>query len=229
MYNAANIKLWWEVNEEMVFRVYAGLADTSDGIWHRNSGVADDMGIDISGRVGAEVQFRILNDGELLPLTYRYRKDFTSYPSFPGQEPASVVVEVTSSAGTYAFRYTDIEINSGVPLNTWSDDVVVHTGQISSTALGEICEVSRKDGVPGWLRREGERQGRCGRAQGTTDIGGLCSSGPHLHQAASNGETSGCFGDVYLKPDKLETVPRQVTTNTALFWKVGPAHQAEDD
>lgn len=61
----------------------------------------------------------------------------------------------------------------------------------------------------------------------STDVGGLCSSDPDLHQAASNGSYDGCLsadadgncghtrGN---KPNKPSEPPTQITTGLVLFY-----------
>ncbi len=176
----------------MVFQVYAGNAGSLGGAgWHADcEAVGTAMAVDIFANEGATVQFSIVNNG-IVPLTYRYCVDCTDFKT---GTPSSVMVQVSSSAGTYMFRYAHLDVSSAVPSRAsgWSASRTVQPGASGQQVLGTLSEVSvhyDDDGnaIPGWAN------GSCGQSDGDTDIGGLCSSDPHLHQGASNGSWNGCL------------------------------------
>ena len=175
----------------MVFRVYAGATGQITRGWHADCGSTPGtpMAVDIGANVGAPVRFAVHNDGGF-PLQYRYRVDCTSFPS---GAPSSVMVLVQCTAGEFLFRYTHIDVAGGIPPATanragpWSGATAVSPGRTRSLHLGTLCAVTAKSGISGWSN------GDCGQSGGTSDVGGLCSSGPHLHQAASNGRLNGCL------------------------------------
>lgn len=173
------------------------------------------MGLDIGGSVGDPVWFRVYNDGSF-PLHFRYRHDCTRYPEFEGQRPSSAMVEVRTTAGSFGFRFTHIDIDSDVT-STWSSEVPLQPGRTSSFRIGSLCAVTVKAGVPGYAGDE------CGQLPGTTDIGGLCSQSPHIHFASDNGVSKNCYCDGPYAGPESATPPGSgnwyVSTATALFWK----------
>ena len=202
----------------MAFRVYAGASGQKTQSWHRDCGAnGTEMAIDVGASVGTSVRFTVHNDGTT-PIVFRYRVDCTT---FPRGIPSSVMVEVDVGADEYLFRYTHLDVASDIPRagGPWSDWTAVQPGRTAGKVLGTICAVSAKDNTPGWAN------GECGQSGGTTDVGGLCSSGPHLHQAASNGQRDGCLsarddGDCGytrgLQPTR-GSIPSYVSTGTVMY------------
>lgn len=170
----------------MTFRVYAGVSGRKTQSWHRDCGASGtEMAIDIGASVGTQIRFTVHNDGST-PIVFRYRVDCTTFMT---PTPSSVMVEVDVGADEYLFRYTHLDVASDIPGpdGPWSRWTAVQPGRTLGKILGTISPVSAKGGVPGYAN------GECGQPGGTTDVGGLCSSGPHLHQAASNGRYDGCL------------------------------------
>ena len=170
------------------------------------------MAIDVAAAVGTSVRFTIHNDGSL-PLTFRYRVDHTTFPT--GTD-SSVMVEVDVGAQEYLFRYLHMNVASDIPSPSegWSRWTAIQPGHTGSKILGTISAVTAKEGYPGW------RNGECHQAGGTTDIGGICASGPHLHQAASNGMYDGCLGGRGLQPGRATLQPGQEISTGLVIYQV---------
>jgi len=202
----------------MTFRVYAGVSGSRTQSWHSDCGTAGTpMAIDIGASAGSTVRFSIHNDGSN-PLSFRYRVDCSSFPT---GTPSSVMVEVDTGADEYLFRYTHLNVASDIPSagGSWSSWTVVLAGQTRGKILGTLSSASAKAGIPGYSN------GDCGQAGGTTDVGGLCSSGPHLHQGASNGNYDGCLSarddrtcgyTRGIEPER-GSIPQQVSSATVVY------------
>lgn len=164
--------------------------------------------------------FRVLNDGSL-PLTYRYRVDCSGYPT---GTPSGAMVMIDYSGGAVIIRHLHLNLSPSI-LRTWSNAVTAPAGQTRVGYVGSLSPVSVKANIPGYDHDRDE----CGAEGGTTDIGGICSSGPHLHQASSNGQVSDCLEAslqndcqaqiAYDLPNRLNPIPASLTASTVLFSK----------
>jgi hypothetical protein len=203
------------------FAVYQGLAGQVTQGWHRDCGTAGTLSaVDIGGSAGDRVYFRIRNTGQT-PITYRYRYDCAGYPT---GTRSGMMFMIDSTAGTYIVRYLHLNLDSGVS-SSWSDPVSVSPGQARVRSVGTLSDVSSKTGIPGYDVDEDN----CDLIGGLTDVGGICSSGPHLHQASSNGQLNQCLqanlqnncsaGSRWSLPELLNPLPASVSTSTVLFSK----------
>jgi len=197
----------------MVFRVYAGVSGTLSQSWHvdcgRTRSPSQAMSIDIEAPPGTIVRFRIYNDGSI-PITYRYRVDYTY---FPRGTDSSVMVEVDSGPTNYVFRYTHLNVDSSIPSGTWSAYADVQPGQSSGRILGTVSDIYSDPASVGYGVVNGIEV--CTKPGGTTDVGGLCSSDSHLHQAASDGYSDPCLAPG-AAPNK-GSIPTNVTGSTIVL------------
>jgi len=214
----------------VVFQVYAGISGTKGSTypdtngWHTDCGGHDPsdphpMSMDIFAPEGTTVRFSVHNNGSH-PLTFRCRVDCTNFLT---EVPSSVMVEVNAYNNVYLFRYAHINVAADIPGGGWSSPwgaaTSVLSGQTRSKILGTLCDATVKHDSNGNLI------GNCSHTNNKTDIGGLCSSGPHLHQAASNGGYDGCIsadangncGHTRGARPNRATVPSQISTGLVLF------------
>lgn len=205
----------------MVFQVYAGLAGKVSQGWHSDCGTATPLtAVDIAGSTSDSVFFSIRNTGQL-PITYRYRKDCSYYPTGIW---TGVMFLIDSHEGTFVIRYLHVVLDSGFE-HQWSAPVTVPSGQTRLKYIGDLSPVSSKIGIKGWDNEEED----CELVGGLTDNGGICSSGPHLHQACSNGKENDCLEAdlqnncqakiIYDLPDLASSLPQYTSTSTVLFSK----------
>ena len=196
----------------MTFRVYAGATGDLTQGWHVDCGVdrspSQAMSIDIGAAVGDTVRFQIYNDGST-PITYRYRVDNAG---FPRGVSSSVMVEVDSGPTNYVFRYTHLNVSSDVT-TAWSANTAVQPGQTSGKIVGTISDTFSDSAYRGYAVVD--KQETCKKLGGTTDVGGLCSSGPHLHQAASDGYSDPCLAPG-AAPNK-GSIPSTLNSGTVVF------------
>ncbi|MDE2891477.1 MAG: hypothetical protein F4088_03455 [Chloroflexi bacterium] len=203
------------------FVVYPGLAGRVSQGWHRDCGTGGTLSaVDIGGDVGDRVYFRVRNTGQT-PITYRYRYDCAGYPT---GTRSGMMFMIDSTAGTYIIRYLHLNLDSGVS-SSWSAAVSVPSGQTRIRSVGTLSAVSSKTGIKGYDTDEDN----CDLMGGLTDVGGICSSGPHLHQASSNGQLNQCLqanlanncssGSRWSLPDLRDPLPASVSTSTVLFSK----------
>lgn len=168
------------------FRVWGGnpVSSPVTGGWHSDCvSSGTQMALDIAASEGDKVRCRVTSPGAW-GFTAQFRTDCTNFRT---GTPSSVAVKITVlGVGTYVLRYTHLENIQSWIGTTWSAGFSVLAGGSLEIDLGGVAEVSQKKGIDGW------DMGGCGQEGGTTDPGGLCSSGPHLHQAASNGSLNGC-------------------------------------
>ena len=170
--------------------------------------------------MGDQVYFRVRNTGGT-PITYRYRYDCAGYPT---GIRSGMMFMIDSTAGIYIIRYLHLNLDSGVT-NSWSAPISVPPGQTRVRSVGTLSAVSSKPGIAGYDVVNGD----CDLLGGLTDVGGICSSGPHLHQASSNGQLNHCqqanlqnncsSGSIWSLPELLKPLPASVSTSTVLFSK----------
>ena len=188
----------------MSFVIYAGCAGRKTQDWHRDCGAAGTpMAVDIGVPAGTEVYFRIENRNQDVSQRVRYKYD-CAWSYVPGQVSTLLVLvedafrddravdlkrsDVDQSlVRHYVFRYVQVipdpSVTSSLSTISW-----VSPGQTREFLLGRLSTASLKDDPPvnppgddrTWLER-------CSGTAGRTDNAGHCSSGAHLHQAASNG------------------------------------------
>ncbi len=219
----------------MSFYFYAGLAGSRTQGWHRDCGSSGiQMAVDIGGAVGSAVSFRIRNNNATAALSFQYKIDCTTFRTVT---PSSVLVLVTDVpaedegeevANFYVFRYTHLNIDSSIT-HSLSSPHYVQPGSTASQHLGTLSAVTLKSTPP--IGTDQTWEELCPNAipdlEGLTDVGGLCSTGSHLHQAASNGNDS-CLridanGQCYpanplsLSVPARGSIPGTITINTAVF------------
>ncbi len=223
----------------MAFQVYAGCSGQRSGAYPNTNGWHPDckstgspMALDIFAPQNTSVDFLVRNDSNFY-IVYRYRVDCTKFLT---GTPSSVVVELTTTVGVYLFRYAHLNVASDIPPGgwdaPWSDRINVSAYQTSRKNLGTLSEASvhydtEGEAISGWIQPEGATSGYCSETvTGKTDIGGLCSSAPHLHQAASNNTYDGCISANAsghcgytrgLRPGKLTRPPTNIYTSDVLF------------
>lgn len=203
------------------FAVYAGLAGKVTQQWHADCSVGGTAtSVDIAGGPSDSVFFHVRNTGQL-PITYRYRYDCSGYPT---GVRTGVMFLIDSTEGTFVIRYLHLSLGGGFS-HSWSSPVTVAPGQSRLKYLGDLSPVSSKQGITGW---DNDKQS-CTLVGGLTDVGGICSSGPHLHQASSNGQEDDCLEadlmnnctakSIYDLPDLARSLPDYTTTSTVLYSK----------
>lgn len=128
----------------------------------------------------------------------------------------STPMAIDVGAQEYLFRYLHMNVASDIPSPSegWSRWTAVQPGHTSSKILGTISAITAKKDYPGW------RNGECHQDGGTTDIGGICTSGPHLHQAASNGMNDGCLGGRGLQPGRATLESGQEISTGLVIYQV---------
>lgn len=130
------------------------------------------MAIDIFANEGTTVQFAIVNNG-VVPLTYRYCVDCTTFDT---GTPSSVMVQESSYAGTYMFRYAHLNVSSGVPSRAsgWTRRGPFSLEPVGSRFLGrlakQVCAMTHR-----------AMQSRAGQTEAATNPVGQLTSAGYVH------------------------------------------------
>ncbi len=218
----------------MSFYVYAGLAGGRSQDWHRDCGSSGvPMAVDISGAAGSAVSFRIRNNNPTAPLSFRYRIDCATYHTNTKSSVLVLVTDVPAEeegeevASFYAFRYTHLNIASNIT-EVMSAASIVQPGSTGSLQLRTLSDATVKSGRPiNVVAPKDTWAALCPDTNSKTDVGGLCSSGAHLHQAGSNGndpclriDQSGQCSDMHpisLSAPSRSNIPNAISANTIIF------------
>lgn len=204
------------------------------------------MAVDISADAGTEVHFRIENRNQDVAQKVRYRYDCAR--SYVPRQVSTILVLVEDALGVeaqsdkagqdteeetllrhYVFRYVHVVPDSSVT-QKMSTTHWVSPGQPLEILLGTLSTASKKS-LPPYDPPKGKSTWDllCPNTDGKTDVAGHCSSGPHLHQAASNGNDpclsididGNCTTEGQLQlttPGRASVVEKQgVTRTTRIF------------